>query len=99
MDHSSVSLSHSTYRLSEEDQANQAATADAERRAKAAKELEDMGLEDPYDGWAEENPYDYMPYQVAYPKGSAKEIEAALRMRSLTLRKQLNQSLIQNPAS
>ena len=47
--------------MSEEDQANQTATADAERRAKAAKELEDMGLEDPYDGWAEENPYDYLP--------------------------------------
>ncbi len=82
--------------MSEEDQAKQAAAADAERRAKAAKGLEDLGLEDPYDGWAEENPYDYMPYQVTYPKGSAKEIEAALRMRGLTLRKQLNQSLIQN---
>ncbi len=85
--------------MSEEDQATQAAAADAERRAKTAKELEDLGLEDPYDGWAEENPYDYMPYQVTYPKGSAKEIEAALRMRGLTLRKQLNQSLIQDPTA
>ena len=65
--------------MSEEDQAKQAAAADAERRAKAAKELEDLGLEDPYDGWAEEDPYDYLPYQVNYPKGSAKEMEAALR--------------------
>ena len=80
--------------MSEEDQANQTAAADAERRA---KELKDLGLEDPYEGWEEENPYDYMPYRVTYPKGSAKEIEAALRMRGLTLRKQLNQSLIQNP--
>ena len=85
--------------MSEEDQAKQAAAADAERRAKAAKELEDLGLEDPYDGWAEENPYDYMPYQVTYPKGSAKEIEAALRMRGLTLRKQLNHSLIHDPTA
>ena len=58
-----------------------------------------MGLEDPYEGWGEENPYDYMPYQVNHPKGSAKEIEAALRMRGLRLRKDLNQSLIQNPAA
>jgi len=47
--------------MSEEDQANQTAAADAERRA---KELKDLGLEDPYEGWEEENPYDYMPYQV-----------------------------------
>ena len=44
--------------MSEEDQANQTAAADAERRA---KELKDLGLEDPYEGWEEENPYDYMP--------------------------------------
>jgi hypothetical protein len=87
--------------MSEEDQAKQTATADAERRAKAAKELEELGLDDPYDGWEEENPYDYMPYQVTYPKGSAKEIEAALRIRGLNLRRLLNQSLlvIQNPTA
>ena len=84
--------------MSEEDQANQTAAADAERRA---KELKDLGLEDPYEGWEEENPYDYeyMPYQVTYPKGSAKEIEVALRMRGLTLRKQLNHSLIHDPTA
>jgi hypothetical protein len=83
--------------MSEEDQAKQTADADAEKRT--IKALEQMGLEDPYEGWEEENPYDYMPYQVNFPKGSAKEIEAALRMRGLRLRKELNQSLIQNPAS
>ena len=82
--------------MSGEDQANQTAAADAERRA---KELKDLGLEDPYEGWAEENPYDYMPYQVNHPKGTAKEIEAALRMRGLTLRKQLNHSLIHDPTA
>ena len=82
--------------MSEEDQANQTAAADAERRA---KELKDLGLEDPYEGWEEENPYDYMPYQVNHPKGTAKEIEAALRMRGLTLRKQLNHSLIHDPTA
>ena len=46
-----------------------------------------------------EDPYDYMPYLVSHPKGSAKEIEAALRMRGLRLRKELNQSLNQNPAA
>ncbi len=57
-----------------------------------------MGLDDPNDDNGErENPYDYMPYLVAHPKGSAKEIEAALRMRGLKLRKDLNQSLNQNP--
>jgi hypothetical protein len=45
----------------------------------------------------QESPYDYMPYLVSHPKGSAKEIEAALRMRGLRLRKDLNQSLSQNP--
>ncbi len=54
-----------------------------------------MGLDDPGDDWEPENPYDYMPYQVNYPKGSAKEIEAALRFRDLRLRKALNQSLNQ----
>ena len=44
-----------------------------------------------------ESPYDYMPYLVSHPKGSAKEIEAALRMRGLQLRRDLNQSLSQNP--
>ena len=39
--------------MSEEDQANQTAAADAERRAKA---LEDLGLEDPYDGWTDIKP-------------------------------------------
>ena len=82
--------------MSEENQANQTAAADAERRA---KELKDLGLEDPYEGWEEENPYDYMPYQVNHPKGTAKEIEAALRMRGLTLRKQLNHSLIHDPTA
>ncbi len=82
--------------MSEEDQAKQAAAAEAEKRA---KDLEDLGLEDPYEDWVEKNPYDYMPYQVNHPKRSAKEIETALRMRGLNLRKQLNQSLIQNPAA
>ena len=56
--------------------------------------LREMGLDDPYDeNWERENPYDYMPYQVSHPKGSVKEIEAALQMRGLQLRKDLNQSL------
>jgi hypothetical protein len=67
---------------------------DAERRAQSRAE---MGLDDPYEDWERENPYDYMPYLVTHPKGSAKEIEAALRMRGLRLRKDLNQSLIKNP--
>jgi hypothetical protein len=58
----------------------------------------EMGIEDP-EYWEEENPYDYMPYQVNYPKGSAKEIEAALRIRGLRLRKDVNQSLTQNPTA
>ena len=54
---------------------------DAELRAQA---LAEMGLDDPNDyNWERENPYDYMPYLVSHPKGSAKEIEAALRMRGL----------------
>ena len=53
-----------------------------------AQALAEMGLEDPDDeNWVRENPYDYMPYLVSHPKGSAKEIEAALRMRGLRLRK------------
>jgi hypothetical protein len=39
----------------------------AEQRSKA---LVEMGLEDPED-WELENPFDYMPYQVNHPKGSA----------------------------
>ena len=34
---------------------------DAERRAQA---LAEMGLDDPYENWERENPYDYMPYLV-----------------------------------
>ena len=78
--------------MSEQDQPKQA----AEQRAQA---LAEMGLEDPDDeSWERQDPYDYMPYLVSHPKGSAKEIEAALRMRGLQLRKDLNQSLSQNPA-
>ncbi len=77
--------------MSEQDQTQSA----AEKRAQT---LAEMGLDDPNDeGWERENPYDYMPYLVTHPKGSAKEIEAALRMRGLRLRKDLNQSLTQNP--
>ncbi len=77
--------------MSEQDQPKQ----DAERRAQA---LAEMGLDDPNDeNWERETPYDYMPYLVSHPKGSAKEIEAALRLRGLRLRKDLNQSLNQNP--
>jgi hypothetical protein len=65
-----------------------------------AQALAEMGLEDPDDeNWVRENPYDYMPYLVSHPKGSAKEIEAALQMRGLRLRKDLNQSLTQNSAA
>ena len=64
-------------------------------------DLAEMGLFDlPKDEtWEREDPYDYMPYLVSHPKGSAKEIEAALRMRGLRLRKDLNQSLKQNPTA
>jgi hypothetical protein len=67
----------------------------AEIRAQAKAEMDrEMGLDDPNDeSWEREDPYDYMPYQVTHPKGSAKEIETALRMRGLRLRKDLNQSL------
>jgi hypothetical protein len=71
--------------MSKQDQSKQ----DAEKRAQA---LAEMGLDDPYENWEQENPYDYMPYLVSHPKGSAKEIEAALRMRGLRLRKDLNQA-------
>ncbi len=47
---------------------------DAEKRA---QHLAEMGLDDPFEDWERENPYDYMPYLVTQPKGSAKEIEAA----------------------
>jgi hypothetical protein len=57
---------------------------------KGAQALAEMGLDDPYENWERGNPYDYMPYLVSHPKGSAKEIEAALRMRGLRLRKDLN---------
>ncbi len=67
---------------------------DAETRAQA---LAEMVLDDPYENWERENPNEFMPYLVTHSKGSAKEIEAALRMRNLRLRKDLNQSLIQNP--
>ncbi len=70
------------------------AQLDAERRAQSLAEL---GLDDPYEDWKRENPYDYMPYLVTHPKGSTKETEAALRMRDLRLRKDLNQSLNKNP--
>ena len=66
---------------------------DAEKRA---QHLAEMGLDDPFEDWERENPYDYMPYLVTHPNGSAKEIEAALRMRGLRLRKDLNQSPNQN---
>ena len=67
----------------------------AQIRAQAKAEMDrEVGLDDPNDdNWERESPYDYMPYQVSHPKGSAKEIEAALRMRGLQLRKDLNQSL------
>ena len=63
----------------------------AQIRAQAKAEMDrEMGLDEPDDeSWEIENPYDYMPYQVSHPKGSAKEIEAALRMRGLQLRKRL----------
>ena len=50
----------------------------AEIRAQAKAEMDrEMGLDEPDDeNWEIENPYDYMPYQVSHPKGSAKEIEA-----------------------
>jgi hypothetical protein len=67
---------------------------DAQRRAQS---LAEMGLDDPYEDWERENPNDYMPYLVTHPKGSAKEIEGALRMRGVRLRKDLNQSLNKNP--
>ncbi len=77
--------------MSEQNQSKQ----EAEKRAQTLAEL---GLDDPYEDWEQrENPYDYMPYLVTHPKGSTKEIEAALRMRGLRLRKELNQSLTQNP--
>ena len=71
----------------------------AEIRAQAKAEMNrEMGLSDSEDeNENRESPYDYMPYLVSYPKGSAKEIEAALRMRGLQLRRDLNQSLSQNP--
>ena len=71
----------------------------AEIRAQAKAELNrEMGLSDSEDeNEKQEDPYDYMPYLVSHPKGSAKEIEAALRMRGLQLRRDLNQSLSQNP--
>jgi hypothetical protein len=80
--------------MSEQDQTQSA----AEKRAQT---LAEMGLDDPFEDypeqWERENPYDYMPYLVTHPKGSAKEIEAALRMRGLRLRKDLNTSLNKNP--
>ena len=71
----------------------------AEIRAQAKAEMNRlMGISDSEDETeTREDPYDYMPYLVSYPKGSAKEIEAALRMRGLQLRRDLNQSLSQNP--
>ena len=73
----------------------------AEIRAQAKAEMNRlMGISDSEDETEkQEGPYDYMPYLVSYPKGSAKEIEAALRMRGLQLRKDLNQSLKENPAA
>jgi hypothetical protein len=73
----------------------------SEIRAQAKAEMDrEMGLDDSNDENEErENPYDKMPYLVSHPKESAKEIEAALRMRGLRLRKDLNQSLNQNPAA
>ncbi len=76
--------------------------SDQDKGKELAKDpdLAEMGLLDPKDeNWEREDPYDYMPYLVSHPKGSAKEIEAALRMRDLRLRKDLNQSLSQNPAA
>ena len=77
------------------------AQALAEMQAEAKAEVYRlMGLDISDDENEErEGPYDYMPYLVSHPKGSAKEIEAALRMRGLRLRKDLNQSLNQNPAA
>jgi hypothetical protein len=70
----------------------------AEIRAQAKAEMDrEMGLDDPDEDWEIQNPYDYMPYLVTHPKGSAKEIEVALQMRGLRLRKDLNQSLTQSP--
>ena len=59
----------------------------AEIRAQAKAEMNrEMGLSDSEDeNEKRESPYDYMPYLVSHPKGSAKEIEAALRMRGLQL--------------
>ena len=67
----------------------------AEIRAQAKAEMNrEMGLSDSEDeNEKQEDPYVYMPYLISHPKGSAKEIEAALRMRGLQLRKDLNQSL------
>ena len=73
------------------------ALAEMHAQAKAEMNLE-MGLSDSEDeNEKRESPYDYMPYLVSHPKGSAKESEAALRMRGLQLRRDLNQSLSQNP--
>ncbi len=87
--------------MSDQDKEKELAQAQAQQDAlERAQALAEMGLEDPDDeNWERKNPYDYMPYLVAHPKGSAKEIEAALRMRGLRLRKELNQSLNQNSAA
>ncbi len=55
--------------------------SDQDKEIEIAKDpdLVEMGLEDPKDdNWEREDPYDYMPYLVSHPKGSAREIEAAL---------------------
>jgi hypothetical protein len=93
--------------MSDQDKEKELAEIQAQAKAEVYREmglgdpdLAEMGLQDPKDeNWEREDPYDYMPYLVSHPKGSAKEIEAALRMRGLRLRKDLNQSLSQNPAA
>ena len=74
--------------------------SDQDKEKELAEMNREMGLSDSEDqNEKQEDPYDYMPYLVSHPKGSAKEIEAALRMRGLQLRKDLNQSLKENPAA
>ncbi len=81
--------------MSDQDKEKELAKIRAQAKAEMNRE---MGLSDSEDeNEKQEGPYDYMPYLVSHPKGSAIEIEAALRNRGLQLRKDLNQSLSQNP--